>query len=237
MNIKAKSYKLKASRGFTLMEIVVATTIFAFVVVALTTLFNYTLRMNRRSEAIRQASQGMRDFIETIVKEVRNGQVDFGVVNGQTVVSSGLTQCDIRPFGSTYNAATNGKYSYRAIDNRLGIIDVDGNRKCFYLGDAAGNWVGSATNNGKTLVMEKTGGVHQVVNPPNYEVQYLSFFVRPTCDPYTVTCEDYSTKAPKYQPVVAIAAKFVARLPTGEQVSIYYQTSVSSDKYDIPNAP
>ena len=40
---------------------------------------------------------------------------------------------------------------------------------------------------------------------------------------------------PKLQPFVTIFAKFVANLPTGENVPIYYQTSVSSNQYDIPN--
>ncbi len=224
-------------KGFTLMEIVVATTIFAFVVVALTSLFNYTLRINRRSEALRQASQGMRDFVESIAKEARNGQIDYGVISGQTVVSSGLGNCDIRPAGSSYSATTNGRSSYETMDNRLGIIDTEGNRKCFFLGNSQGTWVGNGVFNGSTLVMEKSGGIHQIVNPPNYELQYLSFFIRPTCDPYTASCTDYSNQTPKYQPLVTIVARFLTRLPTGEQVSIYYQTSVSSDKYDIPNAP
>jgi hypothetical protein len=51
-------------------------------------------------------------------------------------------------------------------------------------------------------------------------------------DPYTNN--PLGTLA-KIQPSVTILAKFTASLPTGERVSIFYQTSVSSDKYDLPN--
>ena len=63
----------KNSAGFTLMEIVVATTLFAIVFSSLLGLFNYILKINRKSEALRQASQGARDFVEYLVKEIRNG--------------------------------------------------------------------------------------------------------------------------------------------------------------------
>lgn len=236
---KAKSHELKASPGFTIMEIVVATTIFAIVTVGMTTLFTYTLKINRRAEALRQATQGMRDFVEGIVKEVRNGQIDYGVIDpgGSTVVSSALGQCDIKPAGSSYNASTNGGDSYTATDNRLAILDTDGNRECFYLGDANGTWVGSGVTSGKTLVLEKAGGIHQIVNPPNYTVDRLAFFVRPLCDPYSTNCTSYGGVTPKLQPFLTIAIQFTTKLSTGETVPIYYQTTVSGDKYDVPHTP
>ena len=132
-------------RGFTIMEIVVATTIFALVTVSMTTLFNYTLKINRRAEAIRQATQGMRDFTETMVKEVRNGQIDYGVLNGATTYASGSGNCNsITPIGAPY-PNTNGASTYNFIDNRLGIVDTEGNRECFFLGDKTGAYVGSGT--------------------------------------------------------------------------------------------
>lgn len=243
MNLRnQKSLKSKSDLGFTLMEVTVATTIFVIVTVSLMSLFNYVLKINRRSEALRQASQGMRSFVEFLVKEIRNGQIDYYVANGDTY-SSGIGPCV--PPGTVGNSVT-GANSYGLKENKLGIINVDGIQECFYLGNSAGTYVDtigaaattftvSAANKG-TLVMEKVGvSSSQVLNPPNFRIENLTFLIRPTCDPYTASCTSYSNGYPKMQPSVVIIIKFVAQLETGESVPIYYQTTVSSNKYDIPS--
>ena len=87
MNKELTTRKNKQS-GFTLMEITVATSIFAVVMVSLLSLFNYVLKINRESEALRQASQGMRNFVEYLVKEIRNGQIDYYVNSGTSLNSA-----------------------------------------------------------------------------------------------------------------------------------------------------
>jgi len=239
----------RGQAGFTIMEIVVATTLFAFTSVALTSLFNYTLKINRRAEALRQATQGMRDFAETIVKAVRNGQIDYGVSSGGQTVQAPVSPCS-SPTNSTEGSLAantslvnpvrnnvNSSYASGA-DNRLGIIDTNRTRMCYYLGDANGNYIGAgAYKTGSTLVLVKQGGTPQIMNPPNYTINFLQFIVRPICDPYVRTCADYSNQAPKIQPMVSILIGFTVKLPTGETKTISYQTSVSTDKYDVPNTP
>lgn len=79
--------------------------------------------------------------------------------------------------------------------------------------------------------MGKTGvSQNQILNPPNFRVDQAMFLVRPQTDPYV-------PGNPKGQPFVTMFFKFMAILPTGEQVPIFYQTSVSTSKYDIPNSP
>jgi hypothetical protein len=72
----------------------------------------------------------------------------------------------------------------------------------------------------------------EILTPPNVSLQQLSFVVRPRCSPYSPQC---SGGYPKTQPFVTILAQFQVILPTGEKTDIYYQTSVTSNKYDIPN--
>jgi prepilin-type N-terminal cleavage/methylation domain-containing protein len=220
----------KYQKGFTLMEIVVATTIFAIVVTSLLSLFNYTLKINRKSEALRQAAQGMRNFVEFLVKEVRNGQIDY-YVSGANLVNN---------LGPCQHPGAVGQNTYGTQENRLGIINTDNVQECFYFGDSSGNYLGnnifdavSPTDN-DTLVLEKAGITDkQILNPSNFRIDKLMFVIRPQCDPYTQTCPGNSY--PKIQPFVTILMKFTAQLPTGEVVPVYYQTSVSSQKYDIPN--
>lgn len=218
------------------MEIMVASVIFVMVAVSLLSLFNYVLKINRRSEALRQASQGMRNFIEFVVKEVRNGQIDYYVANAATVPAfSGTSPCG-PPSGGV------GNNTYALQENRLGIINTDNVQECFYYGNAGGNYIGagkfSSSTGASTLVLEKSGvSGAQILNPSNMKVDNLMFLIRPLCDPYTPNCAGYGGGYPKIQPFVTIIIKFTVKLPTGEQVPIYYQTSVSSNKYDIPNSP
>lgn len=84
----------------------------------------------------------------------------------------------------------------------------------------------------------------QVLNPPNFSVKKLMFLIRPVCDPYLYGpsatpvgpgCSDYSSNYPRIQPEVTLFIHFEVVLPTKEVVPIYYQTTVSSNKYDIPS--
>ncbi len=240
INLKSKIIYHKSKSGFTLMEIVVATTIFALVSTAMMGLFNYTLKINRRTEALRQATQGMRTFVEGLVKQVRNGQVNYGLDNSTdppTPVVDNSSVC---------GAGVANKDYYKNKDNKLRILDTDGADICFYLANNQGNYVGANTFSfsGGQLVMEKnvgSGYIKQVLNPTNFFVDNLVFFVRPVCDPYR-NCNAASPniytngEPPKIQPSVSIILKLRVLLNTGEKVNIYYQTSVSSNKYDIPNA-
>lgn len=237
-------FNKKNSAGFTLMEIIVATTIFAFVTTALLSMFNYTLKINRRSEALKQATQGMRNFVEYLVKEIRNGEIDYGIINGNTYTSAwpsippycGLTLPG--PAGGSVIGSAASTYGMSGgKSNKLAIIDSEGEQKCFYFGASGGTTPsgdGVFYQANGTISEETNSGVRQVLNPPNFKVENLMFIIRPTCDPYTI-CADYSNNYPKIQPFVEIMIKFVTELPTKEKVVINYQTTVSLNKYDIPN--
>lgn len=230
--------------GFTLMEIIVSTTIFAFVVTALLSMFNYTLKINRRSEALRQATQGMRNFVEYLVKEIRNGEIDYGIINGSTYTSAWPAippYCGLAlpgPAGTSVAGSAASTYSMSGgKSNKIAIINSEGEQKCFYFGTSggtspAGDGVFYQANG--TIAEETISGFRQILNPPNFRVENLMFIIRPTCDPYTI-CADYGNSYPKTQPVVELMMKFVTELPTKEKVIINYQTTVSLNKYDIPN--
>jgi len=247
MSIKAikQIQSVKSGAGFTLMEIMVATVIFAIVAVSLMSLFNYVLKINRRGEVLRQASQDSLNFVEFLVKEIRNGQVDYYVNNGSytSYINNDSPQAPCRPPG-TPGTTVGAQSTYKSASNWLGIINTDNVEECFYFAKADGvsyvdtiggspsTFNASAASN-YTLALEKAGvNSVQKLNPPNARIEDLMFMVRPQNDPYSTSS---SVSLPKIQPVVGIAIKFVVQLPTGEQVPMYYQTAVSENKYDIPN--
>lgn len=189
---------VRKQRGFTLTEMVVATTIFATSLVAMFSMFNYVLKINRRTEALRQASQGVRNFVEFLVKEVRNGKIDYTspAISGQCVSS------------------------YGPESTSLSLLNADGERECIYY---------QKVNNVGQVFVVKQGVAAQNILPTNFDIDQSSFkfFVRPQVDPYV-------PPYPKIQPFVTMAMVFKVTLPTKETVTIPYQTTVSTEVYDVP---
>lgn len=219
---------LQSKRGFTLMEIIVATAIFAVVALAMLSLFNSTLKINRKSEALRQATQGVRNFTEFLVKTIRNGQIDYSIDGANFLVKNPVSPCP-KPNPLVGNPH-DGSNTYSNKENRLGIITPESERWCLFLGDANGNFVPSGYT-GETLVLRTEAGFTQILNPPYYQVENLMFIIRPQKDPYY----NKAGGLIRTQPAVSLFMKVVTKLPSGDNFPIYYQTSVSSDKYDIPN--
>lgn len=228
--------------GFTLTEIVVAASIFAMVVAGMMAIFVLTLKINRKTDSIRQASQGGRNFIEFLVKEVRNGHIDYGVQNG-TVALPEVSPC---PYPFDNGALNTVKYGrIRGNNNEgvsdwaLGIINLNGERECFYWSRNTGDGTQPTPPQSgdfadyDSLFLRKEG-VSQVqqLNPPNFKIDFLRFYVRPNRDPYASPPPGQSL--PKIQPSVTIIMQFTSKLPTGETVTVPYQTTISTNNYDIP---
>lgn len=275
--------------GFTITEVVVAVAIFSFVVTAMMVLLNYTLRINRKTEAVRQTAQSIRNFVEFITKEMRNGQIDYSTDSTsapitavspcpapQSLAGSPALLTDTYGPGvsSTDTAYNSGSFpGYRTAylndnsDTHVGIINSAGERECFFWGktvstgtyDKSKNGIDytdspvcsytasppAACSNGSiadgesldSLLMTKeavagTSSV-QIINPPNVQVTFLRFFVRPAHDPYTEHQQGNNDR-PRVQPSLSMLMQFRVSLPTGETVLVPYQTTISSDDYGIP---
>jgi prepilin-type N-terminal cleavage/methylation domain-containing protein len=197
--------------GFTLMEILVATTIFAGTLTLMLVLFNYTLRINRRVESLRQVSQATRNFAEFLAREIRNGNVDYtGTIDA--------ARC-----GTQYSLQNN---------QSLGLVNQLGDRECFFL---EVDPTDSSKANLKVTKKTVTGTVvTEQVNPPNISIDPASFriHVRPTTNPATSSGGVY----PGVQPFVTLVMNIRVKLGAADPImDIPYQTTVSTDIYDIPH--
>ncbi len=190
--------------GFTLMEIIVATAIFAGTVTLSLGLFSQALRINRRVQALRLVAQNTRTFTEVLVREIRNGRIDY---------SSFDSHCD--PINYT-----------TGVTQSVGLINFAGDQECLYYDFSA-----------QTLYLSKKSGDNTVQEPINDPLKFkikpdtFRFVVRPMTDPTVVPYNET-------QPLVTILAQFEVPLGAGEQpILIPYQTTISTDVYDIPNSP
>jgi type II secretory pathway pseudopilin PulG len=198
------------------MEILVATAIFAGTLTMMMVLLNFTLKINRRVEALRQVSQATRNFTEFLVREVRNGQIDY---------SGAIDPINCPPASPQYNGTTN---------QTLALVNRNGDRQCFFLSDI-NTGVTPNTANLKVTKRTVTGTtVTEQINPPNVTIEPNSFrfFVRPATDPNVSVAGTY----PGAQPFVTLVMNVNVRLNSREGVTtIPYQTTVSTDAYGIPH--
>lgn len=199
----------QAQHGFTIVEIVVSTAIFASTLTLMLVLFTYTLKINRKIEALRQVSQATRNFTEFLAREVRNGSIDYtGTVDSANCPPS-------------YNLAANNTY--------LAIANRGGDRECFYLVNNSG--VGSLMVTKRPI--SGAAPVTEQVSPANVNIDPTTFhfYVRPITDPKVKVGGSY----PGIQPFVTMVMALTVRLNPIDKVTIPYQTTISTDVYDIPH--
>jgi prepilin-type N-terminal cleavage/methylation domain-containing protein len=138
--------QFRRQSGFTLMEVVVATAIFVVVVMALLTLLDYTLKINRRVQALRQVAQGTRNFTETLIRNIRNGEVDYNSPD-------------------SYCASGN----YVSNDNQaLGLITENNEVFCYFVRSGS-LWLTNVTQ-GKTEAVSTTTGFKIIPNSFHFRV-------------------------------------------------------------------
>ncbi len=197
-------------QGFTLMEVLVATAIFVLVVSGMLTLFTQTLKINRRVQSVRELVQGTRAFTETISREVRNGRIDY---------QSWDTDPDCN--------ATN--YALRE-NKSLAILRNNGDKICFYLDEGGDFYMKKKIPSGTTRELVFSADRFRII-PGSFR-----FNVYPSQDPNPdcgAVCSDGSY--PEVQPFVTIVAQFELDNSPSEPTSIInYQTTISTDVYDIP---
>lgn len=149
--------KKSLQKGFTLIEALVATALFATTIVAIVGVYLSTVTINRRTDVIRTASENARYLSEYLSKEIRNGQIDYyGPVKS--------------PCSSTLTASSSS----------LAIVNIEGDHLCFYLGDANGQISSAGTN----LWLIKNNFAASKVNSSNVSIKNLIFYVSPIINPY-----------------------------------------------------
>jgi len=101
----------RGQKGFTLVEAVVATALFAVVTSSIMGVYLYTIKINRRTDAIRAATENARFISEFLSKEIRNGQIDYGLSGAVPA------PCGVLPISGS----------------QLAVLNIDGDHECFYL--------------------------------------------------------------------------------------------------------
>lgn len=73
--------RTSGQKGFTIIEAVVATGVFAFVVASALGVYMAVLRLDSKSRAERSVQQNARFIMDYLAKEIRNGAIDYSGTN------------------------------------------------------------------------------------------------------------------------------------------------------------
>lgn len=73
---------MKSQKGFTLIEAVVSSAVFAFVVVSMLGVYTSTLRLDSRTRADRAVQENTRFIMEYLARLIRNGSVNYASYPG-----------------------------------------------------------------------------------------------------------------------------------------------------------
>jgi len=97
-NLEFRASKTK-QKGFTLIEAVVATAVFAFVVSSIIGVYMSTIQLDRKTRSQRAVAQNARFIMEYLAKEVRNGSIYYsyypgGVANSTLALTNQANQAE-----------------------------------------------------------------------------------------------------------------------------------------------
>lgn len=79
------NHVLRDQKGFTLIEAIIATSVFAFVVSSILGVYVSTIQLDRKTRAQRAVAQNARFIMEFLAKEVRNGTINYASFTGGIV--------------------------------------------------------------------------------------------------------------------------------------------------------
>lgn len=156
------------------------------------------------------------------VQSVR--QVAQGSRNFTEILSREVRNGRIDYYSANSNCVST---NYADITNQsLALTTVDGVESCIYL-----------TTDGKLNIERRNQSgspTTEVINPENFTINPNNFriWVRPTSDPFGGDISNLGV-----QPMVTIVAEFRIFSGGRDEQIIPYQTTISSDVYNIPHAP
>ena len=157
-NLKFKTKNFQS--GFTLIEAVVATALFAFVVSSILGVYVSTIQLDRKTRAQRSVAQNARFITDFFAKEVRNGVIDY---SGSTCTNSATTFCLINQ-GSlsekfTWNGADTLVLNKNGSTTNLNTSSAKVTKLTFWVAPAGNPYTSAKTYNEQphvTIILELT---------------------------------------------------------------------------------
>jgi hypothetical protein len=204
----------KNQLGFTMIEAIVATFLFTITMSSIMGVYLSTIKLHRKADAVRKATEHARFISESMSKEIRNGVIDWEEPKPLNVASF----CGGAP-------STNPDY-------RLSIINVDGDRLCYYLGD--NNGFLSASGSALWLIKNDLDAVR--LTSIEVKIKFFRIYVNPLENPYCNDPPACSSIGTDVQPRVTIVANIESVSDPKNVVAVPIQTTINLPIYDFASS-
>lgn len=197
----------RKSSGFTLMEMLVALTIFSTLVVAATGIFLLASRTQRKVFDLESMQASARYTMEAMVREIRTGTLDLDHYAARDL-----------PIATP--------------DAELALIDSEGERIRFF--ESGENHGGYCMNDDSRpcLLVTVGGGPPAPISPKGIKVRSVSFYISPEVDPFGFDPASGSYLS-DIQPSVTILLAFESSSrKIDERTYTHLQTTATSRRYE-----
>jgi len=199
---------LSHESGFTLMELVIATAIFATASLMLTNVYVLSQRTQVKLTGQTKVQSDARFIMEVMTREIRQSTIDYDYISDTT----GL------PIGVSGDPEL----------NYLPLRDVEGNQVIFA---ESGDPAVCPDKTGTCLAVRKNNSAWASVTPFGVEVVRADFYIQPDNDPYELDLGAGSYLADSQPSVtIVLVTKNISDRAGDEQIN-YLQTTVSSRMY------
>lgn len=201
-----ESFK-RDNKGFTLVELLVAMSIFVVFLGVLMSSYTSIIRAQHEANNYRVMYSEARHVFETITQELRNGMVGYDFYNSSPPPSGG---------------------------DSIEIIDKSGLQKTIisFVEPVPDEGIGRI--NYKTFALSNASVVEEnYLNSDAVSVDDLSFYVYPSKDPYNNANVD--DNALQFQPMITVSATFSRNRTNKEPYFLTLQTTISSRIYNQIN--
>jgi hypothetical protein len=218
-----RNLRSKKQTGFTLIEAIVATALFAFVVTSVLGVYMSVLRLDTRTRALRAVADDGRFIMDFLAKEIRNGRIAYeDYTNNLTCKTScGATYSPTDLYIVNQNDEHERIYFY---DRTAGAVETNhscnpsGNICDLYLTKGAG----AGQINPCTGVVMPAGTTQ--LNSCNVKVTQLRIYTLPIGDPFGGTTYNF-------QPHVVISLELTAKYNDRDSVKVDLQSTFSTLYY------
>jgi prepilin-type N-terminal cleavage/methylation domain-containing protein len=196
-------------RGFTLIEAIVATALFAFVVSSILGTYIAVLRLDTRTRAQRAVADDARFLMDFLAKEIRDGHIDYAAYPNQLTCKFSCTDPSF-------------------VGTDLHLINQGGEAEHIYYYDITASAVETEPictpgENICGLYITK-GTTTAMLNSSKIKVTRLKFYTYPIGDPFGSTL--YSE-----QPHVRVVMELVANINARDQVKVNLDSTFSTLYY------
>jgi len=217
--------KTKTQKGFTLIEVLVAITIFMIFITSVSSAYLDIARSQREANAVRAVYSEMRYVFDLIGSEVRSKTVDYGCpgsIGGQTATSAGCLELN-GVSKSNYIALVDNQGTERTVF--LVEDDLqDEKKKLYYYKEQ---------KDPETFVWNRAEGFEKgyaEIVLKNIEINNFVFEASPLVDPFDPN--NIGCGAIQFQPAVSIYTTIRSANEQAGNFELDLQTTISSRVYD-----